>query len=1377
MKSDNIAMEDLPDSKYLKQRRLLTPLMSKKVPPIPSEDERKAYGEYHTNPVSRMMFWWLNPILKVGYRRTLTENDLFYLEDRQRTETLYEIFRGYLDEEIVRAWKKFQESSDDPREFKLPIYIIPLCLFKTMKWEYSRGILQKILGDCASATTPLLQKKLINFVQVKTFSNVGNTGQGVGYAIGVCLMIFFQVLMLTHAFHNFQTSGAKAKAVLTRLLLDKSLTVDARGNHYFPASKIQSMISTDLNRIDLAVGFAPVGFVTIFPIIICIALLIWNVGVSALVGIGVFIANIFVLGLLVSSLMLYREKAMVFTDKRVNLVKELLKNFKMIKFYSWENSYQDRIENARNNEMKYILRLQLLRNFVFSLAFAMPVLASMATFCTAFKITDGKSAASVFSSLSLFEVLSLQFILAPFSLNSTVDMMVSVKKINQFLQHKDTNPNEFSVEKFSDSTLAIKVDNASFEWDTFEDEEKDYEEEAKTKDNIEDEDHNCATETIKGKITVDYKSDSDSISSTLTKGVKTAFPGLNNINLEIAKGEFIVVTGAIGSGKSSLLQAISGLMKRTSGEVYVDGDLLLCGYPWVQNSTIRENILFGLPFNKERYDQVVYSCSLQSDFDQFQGGDMTEVGERGITLSGGQKARINLARSVYADKDIILLDDVLSAVDAKVGKHIVNTCILGLLGGKTRIMATHQLSLIDSADRMVFLNGDGTIDFGTIPELRKRNQKLIELLQHQRDPGQDKEDLSNDLDIQGSTDEGQQIEHADEHKEIVKIIGDEEKAVNALSFQVYYNYCKLAFGKLGYISMLVFIIVSSLETFTQIFTNTWLSFWIEDKFVSRSKNFYMGIYIMFAFLYAIMLCFFLFLLGYFCVKAAERLNIKASRKILHVPMSFIDISPIGRVLNRFTKDTDVLDNELLEQLIQFLSPLFNCFGIIILCIVYIPWFAIGVPIILGFYFIIASYYQASAREIKRLEAVKRSFVFGHFHEVLTGKDTIKAYNAIDRMKLKLNKLIDEQNEAYYLTIANQRWLGANLAIVSFSMVFVISFLCIFRVFNISAASTGLLLTYVIALTDSITMIMRAMTQVENEFNSVERVNHYAFDLIQEAPYEIPENDPAEDWPQHGKIEFKDVSMRYRPELPFVLKNINLSVREQEKIGFCGRTGAGKSTFMTCLYRITEYEGLISIDGVDISRLGLHRLRSKLTIIPQDPVLFVGTIRENLDPFTEHSDDELWEALAISGLIDREDLEVVKGQEKIGGNDSGKLHKFHLVRMVEDDGINFSLGERQLIALARALVRKSKILILDEATSSVDYATDSKIQRTIASEFRDCTILCIAHRLNTILGYDKIVVMDNGEIVEFENPKLLFMRENSVFRSMCEQANITINDFE
>lgn len=1428
-------LERQPDPALVNQKRLLSFLMTKKIPPIPSPEERKPYGEYHANFISRLMFWWLNPIMYVGYKRTITDNDLFYLEESQKTDYLYAIFKShfehYVEKEIhkflgkkcKKDGKKYDSTApytdEDIEDFVIPTYVIPLALYKTLFTGYNKGIAFKIISDVANSTTPLLQKKLVDFVEYKGFFPNTYVGKGVGYAVGCCLLIFISSVGINHSFYHLQIAGAKSRAILTRLLLDKSLSVDAKGNHLFAASKVQSMISTDLNRVDLAIGFFPFLLTTFVPVAICIGLLIWNIGPSALVGIGIFIFIVIFLGSCLKQLMVIRKRASTYTDKRVNLMKELLKNYKMIKFYSWENSYSDRIQNARFSEMRHLLTLQSLRSVLTSFAFAMPILASMATFCTAYDVASSKSAADIFSSLTLFQVLAIQFMLVPMALTMTADLVVSVRKMDKFLSCKDINPNEFLIEEFKDDELAFKIEDGDFEWDTFDDDEPEdetaHEEnedgQAASKNKVDsssskeneyyessNEKHDSPNADLSSLVMTDIESESKAFNDKVSlppveehKVTKTAFAGLHNINLEVKKGEFIVVTGSIGSGKSSLLDAMAGLMKKTHGRILVDGQLLLCGYPWVQNATIRDNIIFGQPYDEKKYYQVVSACSLLNDFDQFTGGDMTEVGERGITLSGGQKARINLARAVYADKDIILLDDVLSAVDAKVGRHIVNECILGLLKNKTRIMATHQLSLIESADRMIFLNGDGSIDVGTTNELKARNEKLQGLLNFQmEDKEEDSENPYDEYDYQQESEDKELKEQEvnmqttkskttekgeDEfvvNKDVVRIVGDEERAVNALDFSVYLAYCKLAFGKLPFIAPIVFVGFATINTFCNYFANTWLSFWIEQKFSGRSTSFYMGIYIMFSFLYTFTLAFFFYLLGYFTNTASRLLNFRASQKILHVPMSFMDVSPIGRVLNRFTKDTDVLDNEIGEQLRQLINPFCNVVGTIILCIIYIPWFAIAVPLIIIFYVVIANYYQASAREIKRLEAIKRSLVYSHFNEVLSGKDTIKAYHIQDDVKNKLDNLINNQNEAYFLTLVNQRWLGSNLSILAFCIVFIIAMLCVFSVFNISPASTGLLLTYVINLTGTMVMMMRSLTQVENEFNSVERLDHYAFHLVQEKAYEIPENDPDPSWPQYGEIIFKDVSMKYRPELPYVLKNLNMHINKNEKIGFCGRTGAGKSTFMTCLYRLTEFDGDITIDGIDIKTLGLHTLRKKLTIIPQDPVLFVGTIRENLDPFLEHPDDKLWDALCTAGLIPKEILSTVKLQTK----DDENLHKFHLTRIVEDDGTNFSIGERQLIALARALVRKTKILILDEATSSVDYETDSKIQQTIASQFSDCTILCIAHRLNTILNYDRIVVLEEGKVVEFDSPRALFLNKSGHFRAMCDQAKITIEDF-
>lgn len=530
----------------------------------------------------------------------------------------------------------------------------------------------------------------------------------------------------------------------------------------------------------------------------------------------------------------------------------------------------------------------------------------------------------------------------------------------------------------------------------------------------------------------------------------------------------------------------------------------------------------------------------------------------------------------------------------------------------------------------------------------------------------------------------------------------------------------------------------------------------------------MGLYVMFAFVAVILGIAQFILLVYLCTTAAKNFNIKAVERVLKLPMSYMDTTPIGRILNRFTKDTDSLDNEIISQVMGVALTLANIIGVLILCIVYLPWFAIAVPFTVFIFISVAGFYQASAREVKRLELIQRSHVYNNFNEVLSGMSVIQAYNQDLRFMKKNRVLLDQMNEAYFFSIANRRWLAIILLVIGCCIFILISMLSVTRQFNISAASVGLLLSYLIDIVGQLSFAVQSYTQLENEMNSAERVSHYAFELEQELAFEISETKPEPLWPEHGLIEFENVSMRYRPGLPLVLKNLTLSVKAGEKIGICGRTGAGKSTIMSTLFRISELaEGKITIDGVDISKIGLHDLRSKLSIIPQESILLRGTIRSNLDPFGDSNDDHLWAALHKSGLV--KDVLEAKAE-------AGDLQKFHLDQTVEDDGANFSLGERQLIALARAVVRDSKILILDEATSSVDYETDAKIQNTVKEEFKHCTILCIAHRLKTIVDYDKILVLDKGELEQFGTPWELFTA-NGTFKAMCQKSGVVAEDFK
>lgn len=1357
------------------------------------------------------------PILKIGYARTLTNNDLYTLTEEMKVDYYIKKYEENLANEVktakenhVKNKRKGRNESltsssileeEDLKDFAMTKFNLLFVILRTFKGNLIKATLYCVFAFLGFASTPLVSKELTNYVEYKSMGSNIHIGKGLGYAVTVTLILLITGFFFTHGEFQGLNVGINVKAVLTDAILKKSFKLNAESRHRFQPGKITSIMTTDLSRIQLACLYQPLLISLPVPLVFVIVILILNIGVSAVIGIVMFF--MFLGGVSYSTSQLYnlREQASKMTDMRVGLVKEMINHIKVIKYYCWEIPYFSNIYNARTKEVTIIMKIQTIRNVINALTNCISGIIAMVAFLILYALEHAtKGPGAMFSSVSSFAILSEVVYFIPLCLSTGADMMIGFDRLAQYLFAPEIEDADIYLGQLDKKSLhAIEVESGYFRWESFE-----------TNDNEVPETSDKANDTSVKQVEKNTMDNNYSYQKpTPTENI---FSGLIDINLSIMKGEFVVITGSIGSGKSSLLNAIAGFMKREMGSVKVNGSMVLCGAPWVQNATVRNNIIFGKEFQLSFYDEVIYACSLQNDLDALEAGDFAEVGEKGVTLSGGQKARINLARAVYANKDVILLDDVLSAVDARVGKHIIDHCFLRLLKDKTRILATHQLSLIDSADRIIHLNGDGSIDVGTVNELLSRNAGFSTLMafsksesntfeneatlsqegetqknSHNTETSELIASYSNSLEpddqiitrrnVKSKEVVDDEVNYKDIHKnkDVAKgkIVEDEDRAVNAIKGEVYLQYIQAGVGRLHILGFIIIMtILLTLSTFCGIFGNTWLSFWVSKKFPSKSNTFYIAIYVALNLMWVCLVTIEFIVLVTMTATASKNLNLESIKNVMYATMSFMDVNPTGRMLNRFTKDTDALDNEISEQLRAFTFTIAQMIGVLVLMFVYLPWAAVSIPF-LGIIFIsVANYYQASSREVKRLEALKRTFVYTNFDEALSGIATIKSHNCEQNLIDNNKRLTNEMTEASVLYNALQRWLSMQLEFISSMIVLIVSLLCVFKVFHISAASVGLVLSYSTQLSGLLMVVMRAFTQLENDMNSVERVCHYANQIPQEI-MASPDNYQIESsWPSAGEIEFSNVSLAYRPGLPLILNNLNFYIRGKEKIGICGRTGAGKSSIVTALYRLSELNGgKIEIDGVDTSNIGLRDLRSHLSIIPQDPVLFSNSIRRNLDPFGEHDDERLCDALRRSGCIDKDVLNAIKLQQKTEDD----LHKFHLDQFVEDGGKNFSLGERQLIALARALVRDTRILILDEATSLVDYETDSKVQETIVTEFAHCTILCIAHRLKTILNYDRIMTLDKGEIKELDTPLNLF-NSNGIFRQMCDKSKIHIEDF-
>ena len=1093
--------------------------------------------------------------------------------------------------------------------------------------------------------------------------------------------------------------GTLASVQLDSLIYDKVLKA-AQYNNNTSEGELVNFVQIDSEKFCEFLTDSPSTLIVPFQLVFYIYLLFKYFGPAFISGFLVLVVLLIINAIYQKKRMDIQKEYMEAKDERMKTTAQTFNIIKTIKLYSWEKIFIERIGEKRKEEMRLftsMVNYDIVLNLIYWGAYILLSLVSIITYNLFHEQMD---TANMLTSIYIFDSLSDPLYLIPEFITGLTESFVSLKRIERFLGTKDNDNSQ--VEKLPITTkTAISIDNVDF--------------------GIEKE---------------------DAIEPTVL---------LKDIKLNIQKGELIGIVGEVGSGKSCLLNAIlnnlSVYSKYPNKNIKTGG---IIGYvrqnPWILNDTVRNNILFFKEMDEEKYNKIINLCELNQDIKLLSGGDMTEIGEKGANLSGGQKARLALARCLYSDADIFLFDDPLSALDAYVGMNIFNNVILDYLKGKTIVVVTHALQYISHMDRIIYMKNGEINWFGPSSQLKSQSffkefTKNIENTKDNENGGEDNEGstrtkVTNSLDTTDT--------------EVIRITKDEEQKEGGINFHTWMVF----FLYSGGIMYLVYTIFTNVAwKGFEIVGDYFLTYWTSQEHLEKKENY------RFLFIYtSISLAGFVFIAWRAClmqwgkIKYNIRMHDELLEKLMKAPVNlFHDTIPRGQILNRLSKD---LENSTRLNAVSSASlrVIFQLFGCFVVCCWFNIYSLIIIPLIMFLEVIIVKFYLHGGRDLNRLEGGTRSPMISVFSETIPGVPTIRAYDFEDNFRNKFYTRINTFFKVRLFQAGGDAWFGVRLDLISFILLlFVLSFSLFFRD-KFSSQAIGLLLTYSMKLIDYLYNIMERFTTLEKLLTSVERCESFTKIVQEGTPFEdksLREKDVI----HSGKVNFINYSVKYRPNTPLVLKNLNFEIKPMEKIGVVGRTGSGKSTLCLCLFRILEAtEGKITIDDVDISTINLEKLRESITVIPQEPTLIEGTLRENIDPGKKFSDLEIQNAMIEVGLEDA-------------------LREKTLNYKIVEDGINLSIGEKQLICIARALLRKSKVVLMDEATASIDYKTETLIQKSIEKVLKHSTVITIAHRIKTIINYDRILVLAYGELIEFDTPKNLLSNKKGLFSELYRESAI------
>ncbi|RLW04172.1 hypothetical protein DV515_00005916 [Chloebia gouldiae] len=1355
--------------------------------------------------LSSVTFQWYSSIVFKGYRKPLEIEDVWELKDKDKTKALYTAFEKnmrtamqkaraelekrkrkkrrqegdpdhgnsmskaqsqdilVLEEKQTKKKKKKGDNEDSGPPKDYPKGWLMKTLVKTFQQNLLLAVAFKVVHDALVFVSPQLLKLLIAFVSDED----SFAWQGYLYAILLFLAAVIQSLCLQQHFSLCFQLGINVRASLIAAIYKKSLTMSGATRKESTVGETVNLMSADAQRfMDLA-NFIHQLWSSPLQIILSIVFLWGELGPSVLAGIATLVLLLPINALLVAKAKTIQERNMKNKDERMKIMTEILNGIKV----------------------------------------------SLASFAVYVLVDENNilDAQKAFTAISLFNVLRFPMATLPMVISSLVQANVSTARLERYLSGEDLD------------TSAIH--------------------------------HN----PIAGRQCCAFLRGHLRLGAGWQRCHKRP-SCLCSVTLDIMPGSLVAVVGAVGSGKSSLVSAMLGEMENIRGHINIQGSLAYVPQQaWIQNATLKDNIIFGSELDEARYQQVLKACALLPDLELLPAGDQTEIGEKGINLSGGQKQRVSLARAVYSNADIYILDDPLSAVDAHVGKYLFEHVLgpKGLLQKKTRILVTHSISFLPQVDNIVVLAAGAVSEHGSYSTLLANKGAFSQFLNLY---GNQEEDVSeeNTAVVWGGVVSGQCLtlpslipllvaealagdeEEADEavdpcmeertedvvtltlkreasiHRRKLsrsfskkstssqkkaqeeppkklkgqQLIEKEAVETGRVKFSMYLRYLR-AVG-LCFTFWIVMGYVGQYAAYVG--TNLWLSDWTDDSvryqnqtYPTERRDLRIGVFGALGVSQALFLLFATMLSARGTVRASRVMHQQLLSNILRAPMSFFDTTPIGRIVNRFAKDIFTVDETIPMSFRSWISCFMAIISTLIVICLATPFFTVVIiPLSIFYYFVLVRnwalseasallravpwwllgfvlvtslccsfqrFYVSTSRQLRRLDSVTRSPIYSHFGETVSGLSVIRAYGHQERF-LKQNEItMDINQKSVYSWIVSNRWLAIRLEFVGSLVVFFSALLAVIAKGTLEGGIVGLSVSSALNVTQTLNWLVRTSSELETNIVAVERVHEYVT-VKNEAPW-VTKKRPPHGWPSRGEIQFIDYKVRYRPELDLVLQGITCNIGSTEKVGVVGRTGAGKSSLTNCLFRVLEAAGgKIIIDNVDIATIGLHDLRKSLTIIPQDPVLFTGTLRMNLDPFDQYSDEEVWKALELAHL-----KTFVQGLPE------------RLLHLVSEAGENLSVGQRQLVCLARALLRKAKILILDEATAAVDLETDHLIQTTIRSAFADCTVLTIAHRLHTIMDSNRVMVLHAGQIVEFDSPEQLLMKQG-IFSAMAKDAGIT-----